>query len=397
MIAPGDVTAEPTVGTTRPSGLRVAVVTNVLPHYRADFFRILIGRSDLDVHVFCQASLPASNLEVIHDRFPDHVTLVKSWHLGREWMTWQRLPWRRLLSSYDVLFITGNARILSSVALSVMARMAGRSIVIWGQARTPGAHPLLERLRLWWWRRFENLFVYTDREIEWLRERGFARHRIAAMNNGLNQRAIDSAAEPWDAARLEAWQQERGLHGRTRVLSCARLVSKNRFDLWLEAMPLVVRRHPDLLWCVIGEGPERGPLEARARQVGVDGHIRWLGAISNQADLAPWFLSSQLLVHPSEIGLSLLHAFGFGLPVVTHDDPEYQMPEFAAFVPGKTGMTYRRGDVKSLAEAVCLCLDNEPARRRMSEFARRIPRETYNVDVMAGRFAAVASAAAGSP
>ena len=366
--------------------LRVAVVTNALPHYREDFYRLLFQCEELDLKVFCQDRVPGLNLELVHDRFSDHVTLVRVLALKREMLGWQRLPWRRLLSSFDVLFVIGNPRILSNMALAGVARFLGRPVVIWGQAHTAGAGGVGEWLRLWWWKRFDHLFVYTDREVGWLRERGLRRQHIVGMNNGLDQRRIDSAAAAWNAADPARWRREQGIESRTVVLSCARLEAKNRFDWWIEAMPAVVARFPDLLWCVIGDGAERERLQARARSVGVAERVRWLGVILDEAELAPWFLSSRLLIHPSGIGLTLLHAFGYGLPVITHDDEAHQMPEFAAFVPGGTGLCYRYGDTGDLAEVVARGLGDEPALGRLSEVALRIAREEYNVQVMAKRF-----------
>ena len=158
-------------------------------------------------------------------------------------------------------------------------------------------------------------------------------------------------------------------------------------------MPQVKSRHPDLVWCAIGDGRERQALEERARRLGMVEHVRWLGSIFDEEELAPWFLSSRLLVHPSGIGLTLLHAFGYGLPVVTHDDASTQMPEFDAFEPGGTGLLYRSGDVSDLADAVCRCLSDDPARRRMGSRAQQIARERYNVDQMTERFVSMAKRA----
>src|SRR2546426_11919401 len=148
-------------------GLRVAIVTNVLPPYRAEFYRRLFQRNDLSVRVFCQAAIPGRNLALVHDRFADHVTIVSSACLNGERLGWQWLPWRRLLKAYDVLFVYGNPRVVSNVVLASLARALGRPVVLWGQAHTAGAGAHTERLRLRWWRWFDNLFVYTDGEVDW--------------------------------------------------------------------------------------------------------------------------------------------------------------------------------------------------------------------------------------
>ena len=63
--------------------------------------------------------------------------------------------------------------------------------------------------------------------------------------------------------------------------------------------------------------------------------IRWLGALYEQEVMAPWFLSAKVFVYPGYIGLSIMHAMGYGLPVITHDNMDNQSPEVAALRNGK--------------------------------------------------------------
>ena len=366
--------------------VRLAVITNVIPHYRQSFYEALLARQELDVTLYCQAEIPGMNLRTVHAQFADRVRLVSTSVAPRERLGWQHLPWHELLNDYDVLFVYANPRILSNVCFASWAALRGKSVVLWGPARSARAGGLGARLRLLWWRQFRALFVYTDREVEWLRSVGFRRQEVVGMNNGLDQSAIDRAASAWNATSLREWRVRQGLAERPLILSCARLEPKNDFACWLAAMPAVLRAVPDLLWCVIGDGPEADALRAQAAQHGVADHVLWLGSIHEENELAPWFLSAAALVHPSAVGLSLLHAFGYGLPVITHDDPADQMPEYAAFTAGETGMTYRRGDADDLARVTIAYLADPARHGALSAAALRVAREQYNVTVMVDRF-----------
>jgi glycosyltransferase involved in cell wall biosynthesis len=374
--------------------VKVAVIAIALTHYRAPFYERLFARDDVDVRVFCQAAMHGSGLMLAHDRFPDRVRVVPAFSLRAERMVWQRLPWRSLLSEFDVIFVAGNPRLLSSVLLALAASARRRPVVIFGQAHTRGANRFTERLRLWWWRRFRHIFVYTDGEAARLKARGFDRHDVVGMNNGHDQRRIDAIAREWTPQRLAEWRARQGLAGRTLILSCARVEYKNRYDLWLEAMPALLRERPDLVWCVIGHGVERQALEQQAAALGVSGSILWVGTLPDDEAAAPWFLSSTLLVHPAGIGLTLMHALGFGLPVVTDDDRPRHSPEFDAFEDGRTGRLFPAGSVSGMADAVRRCLEDSGERARMAVRGRQLTRRTYNVDVMAERFAAMARRAA---
>jgi glycosyltransferase involved in cell wall biosynthesis len=366
--------------------IRVAVITNVIPHYRQSFYDALFAREELDVTLYCQTEIPGMNLRTVHARYADRVRLVRATIASRERVGWQYLPWRELLHRYDVLFVYANPRIVSNLCFASWAALRGKCVVLWGPARSAGAGGLGARLRLLWWRRFRALFVYTEREVAWLRSLGFTRQEIVGMNNGLDQRAIDRAAGLWSETRLREWRLRQGVAVRPLILSCARLEAKNDFGCWLAAMPIVLRQIPDLLWCVIGRGPEEQALRVQAARVGVAAHVRWIGEVLEEDELAPWFLSAAALVHPSAVGLSLLHAFGYGLPVITHDDPAAQMPEYAAFGADENGVSYRRGDADDLARVTIQYLTSPQRRQALSSTALEVARKRYNVTVMVDRF-----------
>ncbi len=47
-----------------------------------------------------------------------------------------------------------------------------------------------------------------------------------------------------------------------------------------------------------------------------------------------------------------MHSLGYGVPVIAHDDPDEQGPEYEAITPGVTGEFFRKGSVDSLAAAI---------------------------------------------
>jgi glycosyltransferase involved in cell wall biosynthesis len=371
----------------------VAIITNVIPSYREGFYDRLFSRDDLLVDVYCQTDIPGINHKTIHDKYPANVKIVTALSVKGEALVWQFMPWRRILFGYDVVFVDGNPRILSHALAATVLRLSCRNVVLWTMARSYRANKFTERTRLLWTRIFDRLFVYTDAEALYLRQNGFAGHDIGAMNNGLDHTKIDSVICEWDQPRLDAWRKAIHLESRSILLSCARLNPKNKFEQVIDALPAIVRRVPNVIWCVIGNGIEAGKLASLVRQAGLDGHVRFVGELYDERDLAPWFLSAAVLVHPGAIGLSILHAFGYGLLVVTHGNAEHHGPEFAAFEEGLSGRTFRENDVQSLATTIIGLSKDEPARNSMKAYVQHVARTQYNADVMVDRFVEMAKRA----
>ncbi|MGI8785233.1 MAG: glycosyltransferase family 4 protein [Acidobacteriota bacterium] len=374
----------------------VAIITSVVPSYRAGFYDRLFSRDDLLVDVYCQSDLPGVNVRTIHDRYLARVNLVKAISADNEALSWQRIPWRKILFTYDVVFVDGNPRNLSHAVAATLLRMLRRNVVLWTMGHSYRANRATERIRLLWTRMFKHIFLYTDAEVRAFRADGFARHVLTAMNNGLDQKKIDEVISTWDDGRLAEWRRDHGLDKRTMLLSCTRLEQKNKFDLMVDALPSIQRQVPDVTWCIIGDGPERDRLTAAGKDAGLADHVRFVGELYDEHELAPWFLSAQLLIHPGAIGLTLLHAFGYGLPVVTHGSAERHGPEFGAFQEDLAGRTFRENDSESLAETIVALLRNAPARSSMKRHVQNVARHDYNVDVMVDRFVYTARIAAGA-
>jgi glycosyltransferase involved in cell wall biosynthesis len=371
---------------------RIAVVTNVIPIYRYDYYRRLIEKFGSNLTVYCQDRIPGMNLQLVHEKLGHSVRLVKAWSARREKIAWQWLPYRELISGYDIYFLEGNPRILSTIVLATLLRVLGKNVVICGQKHTAGANPLFATIRLHWWATFKFLFLYSELEACQLRTQLPANKIIISMNNGLDQRAIDRAIGEWRQSTLTEWKAKYKLDERQLLLSCARLEPKNRFSQALLALQKLVQIHPHILWCVIGEGAEGDALKQQAKQLGVEKNVLWLGAIYQEYDLAPWFLSAELLLHPAAIGLSLLHAYGYGLPVVTHNNSAAQMPEFAALTASNSALCFAENNIENMTTKVSYALNNPEQLKLVAGEASRVTRTQYNTAVMAKRFCAMIEA-----
>ena len=371
--------------------LKIGITTNIITTYRKGFYDRLFSKPDIDVTVYCQDHMPGMNLLSIHKQYPSNVKIIKFISAKKEKIVWQFLPWTEIITKYDVVFVSGNPRVLSDVVLGTLLRLMGKRVVLWTMAHSYRGNKLTESIRLLWSRIFQNIFVYTDKEVEYLKEKGFRNHYILGMNNGLDQKNIDSIVSKWTEEKITKWMELNDYQNKKIIISCARLETKNNFRLVIEALPKIVQKIPNLLWFLIGGGDEEENLKKLASKLRVEKHIVFLGAIYEEEKLAPYFLSSLLFIHPAAIGLSLLHAFGYGIPVIVHDQIDLHGPEYAAFQNHITGKNFKFNDPDDLANVIITLLNNPNEINQMKRNVQKIAREQYNVDIMVDRFIQMAN------
>jgi glycosyltransferase involved in cell wall biosynthesis len=193
------------------------------------------------------------------------------------------------------------------------------------------------------------LFLYGQRSKEIGVSRGFSSDTLHVVNNSLDyaaQRVLFSSLSAISRSRLRA-ELQLPIDGRI-IICTARVTRKCRFDLLLHAVSKLTPANPDLYVLIVGEGPEKEALTALAVSLGV-AHRFW-GPCYEEATIAK--LHKDLTVSPGKVGLTAIHSMAYGTPVISHDNFDHQMPEFAAIVRGVTGDFFAENSAEALAEAI---------------------------------------------
>jgi glycosyltransferase involved in cell wall biosynthesis len=166
------------------------------------------------------------------------------------------------------------------------------------------------------------------------------------------------------------------------AIAVGRLIPAKRHDLLLEAWRRARSRLPPLArLLLLGDGPERQALEARAAQLGLSASVSFPGS---RADPERWLRASDLYVTCSDSeGMSnaLLEAMASGLPVLaTRISGSQDLVR-----DGIEGKLVPPGDADRLAEALVALL-GDAGRRRFGEAARRTVVDGYSLEQVARRY-----------
>ncbi len=169
-----------------------------------------------------------------------------------------------------------------------------------------------------------------------------------------------------------------------RLLCIGRLVPVKGFDLALQALSALKRRHPDLTLAIGGDGPERPRLERLARESGHGESVSFEGWVSPDHVCARMAAASVVVLPSRQEGLPVVavEAAWSGRPIVAADVSG--MAEVVAH--GKTGLLVPPGDRDALARAIDEIVSDPPRARRMGSEARRLAMERFSVENMMDAF-----------
>jgi glycosyltransferase involved in cell wall biosynthesis len=364
--------------------VRVVLQQPSLAKYRVPVFRELASRPGIELRVV-HAELPQLPNVEPHGFEAELVPMWRSWIFGRP-VYWSRAQWdQATLARADVVIMTWDLHYMSLIPALVRARTSGVKTILWG-------HGYSKNERAWraWPRRnvgrlADALLFYNYAVADQFVRGGFDSRRVFVAINSVDQAPIRAAREHWlrHPEGLAAFRRAHALGPGPVLLFVSRLDPVNRVDLLLHAVSSLASRYPSLKAVLVGTGePEGACLRRLAVELGIAERIVFAGAIYDEAALAPWFLCADLFCYPANIGLSLLHSFGYGLPVVTSDRTESQNPEIEALQDGINGLTYRHDDRQSLARALARVLDDRALRQHLAAGALATVRERFTVPRM---------------
>jgi glycosyltransferase involved in cell wall biosynthesis len=168
------------------------------------------------------------------------------------------------------------------------------------------------------------------------------------------------------------------------LVMVGRLAAIKRVDLFLAAMASSLKHLPGLTAVVVGDGAERPVLEMRARELGLEGRVRFVG---HQVDVAPWLARARALVLSSDsegLPLSVIEAMTAGLPVIVSHVGD--LPDLIE--DGVNGFLVKERTAQAFSEKIVALLRDDALRTRFSEAARRAARQ-YSIEASARKWDAI--------
>ncbi len=291
------------------------------------------------------------------------------------WPRWTRLLWHTLRArkkiQADMIYVH---HILPEGTVAYVVKLVTRTpFVIFSHgtdvamcAATPWKRKLVSRIG----RASEQIVVNSDSLKGRLLERfPEFKEKITVVYPCPDQFFLDRP----NPESVNALRASLALEGKKVILSVGRLIDGKGFPHLLRMMPEIVRRVPNAVWLVIGDGPKRPVFLRFVEEKRLAGAVRYLGSIPH-AELPIYYGLADtfaLLTHPDNgleegLGLVFLEAAAAGVPSVAGRSGG--VPE--AVIHGETGFVVDTFQEKQVIEAIVAFLTNPGFAKDMGQVAR---------------------------
>jgi glycosyltransferase involved in cell wall biosynthesis len=287
----------------------------------------------------------------------------------------------------DVTVFSATPREWSQLFALAWGRVLGRKSAVWGMFHRVGGPRRFTtsyfRLLARW---ADRCLTYTRVGATQIVGQGVSKSSVRVVGTAIDEQEPFRHAAAMTVEQLRQFRLDNNIEGRKIILQVVRLSRVKRPELLVHAMKALLQQRTDAVAVLIGDGEMRSELERLAASQGIEKSIRFLGAIYDERQLCPWYLSADVFVVPTFLGLSGHHAMSYGLPVVTDDSLDQQGSEFEILADGLNGLTYTEGSATDLARTLNRIISDPDLQGFLSANARKTIVNTHNLERKTRRF-----------
>ena len=233
--------------------------------------------------------------------------------------------------------------------------------------------------RPFFWGAARTIYVCEMQRRYW-RVRGVCSRQNEVIHNGVDTQYFQDTASRYDR---RVWREAHGLSASDYVIGISAVLrpEKNHLQL-VEAVAALRRTGIPARALIIGDGPMRGAIEARAHELGVGADVLITGF---QQEVRPFIAACDVMVLCSvaveTFSLAALEAMAMGKPVI-----HAQLGGAAEMIsPGKNGFLFPVGDTKALVSRLFVLAKGSLA-TQMGRTARAIAEARFSETVMVDRY-----------
>lgn len=282
-------------------------------------------------------------------------------------------------SEFNVIIFLGQYNFISTILSTIFARVTGKRVLMWSHGFIKDNKSLKNFVRKYFYKLSGGMLLYGNRARSIMINKGFCPESLYVVYNSLDydlQKTIRESISELDLShkKTEIFKNA----SLPVVIFVGRLTRQKKLDMIIKASKINFHSGNFYNILFVGDGDRRDILVKLCEEYDMLDYVNFYGSCYDEGELAKLIMLSDVCVSPGEVGLTAIHSLGYGTPVITHDDPSMQMPEYEAILDGRNGCFFRYGSIEDLALKIKKWLFNNVRDLDMKKKCISVVDEIYN-------------------
>lgn len=255
------------------------------------------------------------------------------------------------LKPYKHYILTGEPHCISTWIILLINRLTGRKSYLWSHGWYGNESGLKKIIKKLFFGLSNIVLLYGDYARNLMIEEGFNPKKLVTIYNSLD---YDTQIQIRKDLIITSIYKNHFANQYPVLLYIGRIQNRKKIELLIDAIKeLHIRKSPCNL-ILIGKHTDETNIQELVTEYGLDEYVWHFGPCYDESVLSELIFNADLCVVPGDIGLTVMHSYVYGLPVVTHNNFSNHGPEFEAIEANVTGDFF----IEDSVEDLCIKIKN---------------------------------------
>ncbi|MEZ4823122.1 MAG: glycosyltransferase [Ignavibacteria bacterium] len=365
----------------------IIIFQRILPHYRTGFFRKFTDKFKGTMVLYGQ---PHKNESLKNDDLKDDATFrkVKNLYFTKSGNIFISKIFRIILDSKpEVIISVFNTGNLNIYILFLLRKFYKFKIILWSFGYDPvrGFDPennFSDKIRLYLSGKADAVIFYWEKGKEEVEKYAKKKDHFFVAPNTLDTEKLFILKEKFDDTGKEKIKSELGVNEKNQFVYIGRLLKDKEVEILIRAFSQLDSIKEDVRLTIVGDGPEMDSLKKLTKELGSN-NIIFTGEILDEEQTGKWIYISDAFIMPGRLGLSVVHSFCFGTPVISQKKDGYFHGEGVGYIKdGVNGFLIEDGNVNAISEKLSEIINNPEVTLVLKENAYMTAKNDCSVERM---------------
>lgn len=342
-------------------------IFNYAPHYRNSIYNEI--QKEFGAHFYFGESLRTEKIKKINlcelkGFQKEHKVFFFNKPIKWEWCG--KMIFLPLKKKYDKFLITPNQFALNQWLFLLICKILNKKVYVWEHGiKDININPKIKFVIKLYYCFITGSFIYGDMARKNMIELGFNSQKLHTIYNSLD---FEKSLKYRDMVFDSTFYYHYFNNYDPVILYIGRLTKNKKIELLVDAHKKLINRGANVNIVLIGDGDFSNYIKNKVKEYGLHERYFFSGAIYDEAIISKFLYNATLSISPGDIGLMAIHAFSYGLPIITHDNFKSHGPEYEIISEDINGLFFKNDDVNDLTEKIQSWLnknlDREEIRKR---------------------------------
>jgi len=354
----------------------ICCIFNLAPHYRSAIYNLLDKQLKCDFYFGDRVDSTIKIMNVIE--LSGYKKTVENYKILNDRFIWQKGIISLVFKRYKYFILTGDPSILSNWIIAFLARILNKKVFIWMHG-IKSDRPLSkrEKVLIYPFYHLSNIFLlYGDYSRNIMIKKGFNPDKMKCIYNSLDYDTQLLIRKNLQKTNIYSDYFNNDL---PVLIYIGRIQRVKKIDMILVAMVILNQRGIKCNLIIVGENTNELDFNKQITDAILESNIWNFGPCYDEEVIGELIYNANVCVSPGNVGLTAIHCFTYGTPVITNNNFETQGPEFEVIEPGINGDFFEEDNVWDLSDKISKWLSLDSAKRELARLsAYKIIDEKYN-------------------